>query len=817
MKLFIAALMAAWICFAFNFALAQTTPGTIAGRVIDADKHAVDGATVLLFTAKDSALVKSMLANPDGSFVFTGIKSGPYRIKVTCLGYQNYSGALFYVGNQALTLPAITIMVTSKALKQVEVVAQKAFIEQKIDRTVVNVGASISNTGANALEALEKAPGVTVDDNGQISLKGKSGVMILIDDKPTYLSGEDLANYLKAMPASQLDQIELMTNPPAKYDAAGNAGVINIKTKRSKIRGFNGSLAASVGNSARWRTLESLNLNYHVGKLNLFALAGYGIQNGYRRLDLTRTYLDAANNVTSSYNELAFFRPTTYNPNLKLGMDYYLSPKTTLGFVLTGNVASGTNPNPVNSNLKDKLDQVDSLIVSDNNTHTKNYSGSINLNYSHQFDSLGKVLTFDLDYLKYDNNRDQSFFNNTYNAAGTLKGVQDITDNLPANIEIYAAKTDYVQPLPAKARLSLGLKTSYVNTDNAANYFNLINNVSTVDNNNTNRFLYHENISAAYASYNQEFKRIAIQAGLRMEHTDVSGHQLGNARAPDSSFAQHYTDLFPTVYLLYKLDSAGSHTFKIAYGRRISRPYYQDLNPFVTILDKYSAFEGNPFLKPQYSDDYQLMYSYKSIFSLGFEYNPIYDYQVEYDFQQNAIFLATSINLGKRVFMGLEANLNFSPMRWWTFSLHAEANRSTYQGQLIGSYLNNSSTYFFVTNNNQFDLSHGWSAELFSYYLSPGIDGQFKHIFREQTNIGLAKKVLKNKGSIKLSARDIFRASFSGGYITNIPNVIATYHNDNANRSVTLGFTYSFGSTKNDKKKIDTGNAADNEAGRVRN
>ncbi|MDB4923549.1 TonB-dependent receptor [Mucilaginibacter sp.] len=812
MKIFKAVLATAWLCLCLNFACAQVT-----GRVLDNNQKGVDRATVILLNGKDSVLVKSMLSGPAGSFAFKDIESGSYRVKVTYIGFKNYSGAPFYVTGQPVVLPVITLLPATQSLKQVEVIAQKAYIEQKIDRTVVNVGASISNTGANALEALEKAPGVTVDESGQISLKGKSGVMVLIDDKPTYLSGEDLANYLKAIPASQLDQIELMTNPPAKYDAAGSAGLINIETKKSKIKGYNGSLAASAGIAESWRTLESVNLNYHMGKVNLFGLLGYGVQNGYRRLDLTRTYLDASQNVSSSYNELAFFHPVTYNPNLKMGMDYYVSPKTTIGFVLTGTLLKGNNHNPVNSNLRDNLGRVDSIITSDNNAYTKNYSGSLNVNYSHQFDSLGRVLTFDLDYLKYDNRRDQTFFNNTYNAAGMPGSVQDITDNLPANIAIYAARTDYVQPLRAKAKLSFGLKSSYVSTDNAANYFNIVNKISMVDNNNTNRFLYQEHINAAYASFNQEYGRFALQAGLRMEHTDVSCHQLGNARAPDSSFTQHYTNLFPTVYLLYKLDSAGINTLKLAYGRRINRPYYQDLNPFVTILDKYSAIEGNPFLKPQYSDDYQLMYSYKSIFSFGVEYNPNYDYQIEHDFQQGSIFLAQTINLGKRVFMGLEANLNVDPVRWWNFSLHTELNHTTYQGQLTGSYLNNRSTYIFLSNNNQFDLSHGWSTELYTFYVSPSTDGQFTHISREQTNVGIAKKILKNKGTVKLSFRDIFNANMQGGYITNVPNVLASYHNDNANRSVTLGFTYNFGSNKNNPKKIDTGNAADNEAGRVRN
>jgi len=803
------------LCLVLNAAYSQTPGGKISGLVLDNAKKPVDGATVILVTAKDSAVVKSILANPDGSFAFGGL-SGSYQVRVIYIGYKNYrSQQLSISDKQTLDLPAITLMPAGKTLKQVEITADKAFVENKIDRTVVNVNASISNTGANALEALEKAPGVTIDDDGNITYKGKSGVMVMIDDKPTYLSGADLANYLRAMPASMLDQIELMSNPPAKYDASGNGGVINLKIKKSKARGFNGSVAASVGKAKYWRTLESVNLNYHVNKINLFANLGYGVQNNYRRLDVGRTYLDANENVTSSYNETAFFHPTTYNPNLKLGMDYYLSPKTVWGFVLTGTMSSGHNYNPVNSMIRDNTGKTDSIITSDNNTNTKNYSGGINLNYSHQF-STDKSLSFDLDYLKYNNSRNQSFFNNTYNASGVLGSTQFITDDLPADINIYAAKTDYTQPL-GKAKLSFGLKSSYVNTDNAANYFNVINNISTVDNNNTNRFIYQENINAAYASFNQDFKRLSIQAGLRAENTNIKGHQTGNAQSPDSSFSQHYTSLFPTAYILYKLDTAGNNSLKLSYGRRIDRPYYQDLNPFVTILDKYSQFSGNPFLRPQYSSYYELAYSYKSVLTLTAEYNPITDYQVELDnTKAGGIFTATTDNLGRRDHWGVTANIGLSPVKWWSFNFYTEVMHNWYHGQIANLTLNNSSTYFYFNDSNQFTLSNGWSAELSTFYVSPLQDTQFTHQYREQTNVGIAKKVLKNKGAIKLSARDIFRANFSAGTITNIPGTLATYHNDNANRSVTLGFTYSFGSTTDNRKKRQTG-SADSEAGRVGN
>jgi len=810
------AVLTTWACLALMFANAQTPGAKISGRVADEAKKPVDAATVVLTNAKDSSAVKTVLSNPDGSFAFENQKPGAYCIIVTSIGYRNYKSAAFSYTGQSIKLPAVVLIQTSKALNEVSVTAPKDVVEQKIDRTVVNVSSMIGSTGANVLEILERMPGVIVDEEGNITFKGKTGVMVMIDDKPTYLSGDNLANYLKAMPASQLDQIELMDNPPAKYDAAGNAGVINIKTKKSKAKGFNGSFAASVGDAHYWRTLESMSLNYHVNKVNLFANLGYGINDNYRRLDLTRTYLDANGNPTSSYTEVAIFHPVSYNPNLKFGMDYYVSPKTTIGFVLTGMLSTGHNFNPVNSALKDNNGVVDSSVVATNYTESKFYNSGINLNADHQFGIAGQDISFNLDYLNYYSNRDQSFPSNVYNGSGILGSSQYIIDNLPATVNIYAAKTDYTRPLNNKAKIEAGLKTSYVSTDNSANYFNVINNVTTVDNNNTNRFIYQENINAAYISFNQDFKRFSVKAGVRAENTYVYGHQLGNAQSPDSSFTQHYTNLFPTTYLLYKLDTAGKHTLKVSYGRRIDRPYYQDLNPFITIVDKYSAFEGNPFLKPQFASEYELTYSYKSIFSTQLTYHHITDYQVENDFEKGAVFYATTSNLGSRPQFGINASLNLSPFKWWSFNFYTEVVNNTYKGQLISSSVNVNATYFYFNDNNQFVFPNGWSAEMSTFYLSPSQDSQFSHRYREQTNIGLQKKILKNKGAIKLSARDIFRANFSAGMINGVPNTAIAYHNDNANRSATLAFTYSFGSTKDNPKKRNTGGASD-EADRVRN
>jgi hypothetical protein len=623
----------------FNFANAQTAGGKISGSVLDDAKKPLDGATVVLLVAKDSTVVSSQLANPDGSFVFQNLKDNTYLVKATYIGYKNYRSDNVVVSRQKpVSLPAFVLSSAGKTLKEVAVTAQKSYIQQKIDRTVVNVGALISNTGANALEVLEKTPGVQVDADGNITFKGKSGVLVMIDDKPTYLSAANLATYLRSLPSSSLDQIELMDNPPAKYDAAGNAGVINIKTKKNTIRGFNAVVSAIYAQGFYGRTNESINLNYRVNKVNLFANLAYNEQKTFRRLEIDRDYFDANGDRTSALKDISYFRPKGNNTNIKAGMDYFVSPKTTWGVVFTGAISADHDSSPVYSLLYGKNGALDSTINTLNTSKNKFNSGGVNLNYTHKYDSTGRVLTFDLDYIRDVSGSNQLFVNNTFLPDGTLTNSRTLTDNLPATINIYSAKADYSHPLKGKAKVEAGVKSSYVNTDNAANYFNVINGESTIDYNNTNRFLYKENLNAAYVNFNKNFGRFSLQTGLRVENTNGNGHQLGNAEKADSSFINHYTNLFPTAYFSYNLDTAGHNVLALSYGRRIGRPNYGSLNPFTFFVDEFTYFTGNPFLKPQFTDNYKLAYSFRSLFTVALAYNYTTDVQGETIHRSGSIY-----------------------------------------------------------------------------------------------------------------------------------------------------------------------------------
>jgi hypothetical protein len=791
-----------------NITQAQTSGGKITGSVVDETKKPLDGATVILLMAKDSAVVSTQLANPDGSFNFQNLKDNTYRVIVTYIGYKNYRGDQVTINQErTVKLPPIVLLSNGKTLNGVAVTAQRSYIQQKVDRTVVNVGALMSNTGANALEVLEKTPGVLVDADGNITFKGKSGVLIMIDDKPTYLSATNLAAYLKSLPSSSLDQIELMDNPPAKYDAAGNAGVINIKTKKNTKDGLHAVVSADYAQGFYGRTDESVNLNYRINKVNLFANVAYNQNRTFRRLEIDRDYIDANGNTTSSLKDISYFRPISHNTNIKAGMDYYISPKTTWGIVYTGNISPDHDSSPVYSLLYGANGELDSTITTLNTSKNKFTSNGINLNYTHKFDSTSRQVSFDLDYIHDISQSNQLFVNNTFLPDGTLTNSTTLNDNLPSNINIYSAKVDYTHPLGAKAKFEAGAKSSYVNTDNAANYFNVVNGVESVDYNNTNRFLYKENINAAYVNFNKNFGRFSLQSGLRLENTNGNGHQLGNAQRPDSSFVNHYVNLFPTAYLSYNLDTTAHHVLVVSYGRRIGRPNYGSLNPFTFFVDEFTYFSGNPFLKSQFTDNYKLAYSFRNLFTVAMAYNYTSNVQGETIHRDSNVFISTTGNIGHQKTLDFSVNTNFQPTKWWSVNLYAEVYRNTYQGEFYTGYLDQSKVTFSGNGSNQFTLSKTWSAEVSGFFDSGGTYGQFVTLPKGMLNAAIQKKILNNKASIKLNVRDILHSFSPSGTITNIAGANATFHNFVDTRVATLSFTYSFGKSLNVPQKRSIGGA----------
>jgi hypothetical protein len=694
-------------------------------------------------------------------------------------------------------------------LKKAVVTAVKPFLVQKADRIVINVDAMLTATGTNTLELLEQLSGVAVDVNGMIRFNGRAGVLVLIDDKPIYLSATDLANYLRGMPSALLSRIELISNPPARYDAASGAGLILIHTKKLREKGFNWQAAAGYGQSIYGRTNESASANWRRGKLNLFATVSYSWQHSYRRVELDREYTAPA----SFFNETSYHNPIRGTQTARIGMDYQFSPRSTLGFVVSGLYSTTNTHSPEQTVISDANHRLDSLTQADNSSRDHFNNQTANLNFTHNFRRPGELLTADADLVHRDALSRQLFLNTTVDPFGVPLSTNDEQARLPSSIHIYSGKIDYTLPLKSW-RIESGAKASSVATDNQAGYFYLIGDSTVPDNDKTNHFLYTENIQAAYTSITREGRRLSVQGGLRLEHTGARGHQLGNSIKPDSGFNRHYTDLFPTVNLDYKLDTGGHHHLRIAYGRRINRPGYQDLNPFIFLVNQYMYIAGNPYLRPQYSDNLELSWRWAQLLTTTLFYNYTRDIEQELIRPSGEIFISQPGNIGHRTGLGLSVNLSLQPLKRWNLNLFSQLINSRYVGAIGDSSLFTNATAFSFNWNNQFAFTPDWAADLSGNYSGPATEAQFRSKATGMISAGISRKLLHRKATLRLAARDLFHTVRPAGTLTNIPGVIVHYRNFVDTQVVGLSFSYTFSSGKTARTRK-TGSAED-EQGRIK-
>ncbi|OQP62521.1 hypothetical protein A3860_27910 [Niastella vici] len=794
------------LCFLSFIVTAQNKLGKVTGVITDADAQAVESATASLQRAKDSALVKVAVSDKHGLFEFEHLAEGEYFVVVTAVGFIKTSSKRFTVSSTSpYKLPSFQLQkAAGKTLGAVTVTGKRPLIENKIDRMVVNVEAAPTNAGASALEVLEKSPGVTVSNEGEISLKGKQGVKVMLDGKPTYLSPADLANVLKNLPASALDQIEIMTNPPARYDASGNSGIINIKTKKSLTEGFNGSITLGGAVSLfhrnnSWytppRSNASINLNYRKGKWNLFGNYNFNYREGKGYLDLTRRFFEKDGSLNSTSSSHSDFNFRNNNHTIKLGFDYYADKKNVIGVVVNGFGFFGRPASANVQSISQPDGSIESVLATDNVNKNNFFNYSANLNYKHTFDSAGRELTADLDYIGYTNNTKNTLYTTVYDSYGNTTGSLILNGDIPGLINIYSAKTDYVHPLKNNLRFDAGLKLSYVRNDNEVKYTRN-DNGSWKPDDRSNHFIYRENINAGYVSLNKKWKKWGAQAGLRIENTIAKGKQVTN----DSGFTRNYTSLFPTMYVNYEANK--NHSFTLSYGRRIERPNYQDLNPFIWFLDSLQYRQGNPYLLPQYANNIELRHTLKGRFTTTVNYT-VTDDVISQLLKQNTekrITFLTPDNVARFKNIGVAINAPFTPVKNWNVNLFVNVFNNRYQGTYFNSFTGNNDpidiSYTSATLNvsNTFSFKKGWSGEVSGWYRGKTIEQLTITDPMYFMTLGVQKLVIKGKGTLRLNIRDPFHwQQFNGR--TLYSDIDVRIHNKWDNRAFTVTFSYRFGKT----------------------
>ena len=786
---------------------------TVSGLARDDQGAPLSGATISLVKAKDTAVVKFTVSTKDGAYTFNDVKNGQYRVSVSYVGYNAFLSSPLEVAGSNVTVPAFSLVKSAGNLNAVTVSVRKPIVEVKADKTILNVEGTINSTGLDALELLRRSPGTTVDKDDNISVNGKNGVQVYIDGRPTPLSGSDLANYLKSLQSSQIESIEIITNPSAKYEAAGNAGIINIRLKKNKAFGTNGSVNA--GYAVGWfpKYNGSLSLNHRNKNINAYGT--YSVQKGlnHNPMNLHRTVAD------SIFDQSGFFRYDNNNHNLKAGLDYTLDKNSSVGVLFTGNLSDPEVSNFSRTKIiSARTGVTDRVLVADNKTNMKRGNYNLNLNYNYQ-DAKGKSLVVNLDNGYYDNHNDQYQPNFYYTADERMLTRTAIYQFIaPTKIHINSGKLDYEQNLGG-GKLGLGGKVSLVNTDNDFQRYDVVNGTDVLDRNRSNRFKYNENINAVYANWNKGYKGVMVQAGLRLENTVSKGTSTGQKwtgggyQPTSSEFKRNYTNLFPSASVTFNKNPMNQ--WSLTYSRRIDRPAYQDLNPFEFKLDEYNFQRGNTELRPQFTNSFGITRIYKYRLTTTLNYSHVSDLFTQIiDTAETSKAFISKKNLAKQDVISFNVSYPFQYKAYSVFA-NLSTNYSMYnadfgQGRKIDA--NVFGATLFAQNSLRF--AKVWTAEVSGFYNAPTIyQGTFKAKSLWGVDAGLQKQIFKGNGTIKASVSDIFKG-INFNATSDFAGQVTKVYARPETRQFKLNLTWRFGSTTVKGAKQKSG-AADEESKRA--
>jgi iron complex outermembrane recepter protein len=766
----------------------------VSGFAGDAKGKPLPGVTIALKTRGDSVIIKLNISDTDGRYAFSSIPAGLYFITVSHVGYLPANSAAFEVkDDRPVTIPPISLTSDPRQLQEAQVTGTKPLVEVKPDRIVLNLENSINSIGEDVLDLLRKAPGVTVDNTNTLGISGKNGVQVYVDGRPTYLSGNDLANYLKTIQSSSVESIEIITNPSVKYEAAGSAGIINIRLKKDKSLGTNVTAGAgySIGTYSKYNA--NVTFNHRDKDLNVFGSYNYNNATNLNYSNQYRTLLDTLFLQHADYVE------KSVSHTIKTGLDYFPDKRNTLGILVNATFSTdSTRSNSATPIIYIPTNTTNRLLEADNRTSELHDNYTIDLNY-HYTDSSGHDLTANADYGLYRIRSNQLQPNNYYDSTGkTFLYSNDYNILSPTNIYIYSVKLDY-QANFLKGLVGVGGKVSYVTTQNNFQEYDVLNSVHTLDSLSSDNFNYKENINAAYVNYSRSGKNWTVQGGLRVENTNSKGISTGWQQASadyssyDSIYPRHYTDFFPNASFTWNETPADQWT--LSYGRRIDRPNYANLNPFEFKLDDYTFSKGNTQLRPQYADNLQLSYSHKNDLTVALNYSHVSNlFTTIPDTTDRSKTIVTEVNLANQYITGLTVSYPFN-YKWYSLFANVNGHYTLYKanfggpGRIVDLNIFNTTVY----TQHVFRLGGGWTANITEYYLGPNIL-QASLIARHMSSIdcGLQKSLFNGNGTIKASVSDIFNtmhysasSNFAGQYIV----ASGGYES----RLLKLYFTYRFG------------------------
>jgi ferric enterobactin receptor len=768
----------------------------VSGTVGSTDKPALELVTVTLHRAVDSVVVKTEFTDAKGAFELGAPAGGRYLVSAAHVGFARYWSSAFELPATGVVLPAIGLAPRqATTLQEVAVTGRKPLYERLTDRTVVNVADSPLAAGATTFDILGRSPNVAVSNTDELALRGRQGLLVVLDGKRVPLTGSELAEYLRALPAEQVQSIELITNPPASYDAQGGAGVIAINLKKDQRLGANGSLNASYGRGRYGKAVGGGTLNYRRKNLNLYGTYAFTDRQYYTQLQFDRQFgaTAALPAVRSSQYNYQYLKQLTHSA--KVGLDLNLSKRTLLGVSATGLASKTTNETTGDALFYTDGSTLTDRIYSHAEQDVKRPNGSVNLNLRHAFadSATARVISADADYARYGNSRQlklDTYYDTPAQTSTELTGDQHST------LAIGTAKVDYSQPLPHRARLDAGAKATRVVSDNDITFVNrtginpadydyaLLTDISQP-------FTYRENVNAAYVSLRGQLAQTTVQVGLRGEQTNI-GAYLGGTTVRQ----QHYFQLFPSLLMQRTLNKNNALTLSVA--RRIDRPSYLQVSPLRVYLDATSYSSGNYNLMPQTSYNFEVSHTYKGKFTTALAYarttQPFVIAQLPSP-DGGRVVVNQYVNLSTQNFYTLNLTAPVELTKVWTLYANVLVYYNQYQGRLNNTLLDRGSLACNLAANNSFALPQGWTAELNGFYESREVGGFQVLQHRGQASAAVQKIFWHKQATFRFNATDIFYTT-PQRVTSTYADFMETFYRRQDTRVFTAAFSYRFGNTK---------------------
>ncbi|MGE8299117.1 TonB-dependent receptor domain-containing protein [Sphingobacterium paramultivorum] len=780
-----------------SFAYAQVK---VTGNVRVENNVPLASATAYLMKAKTTVILKAVVTDENGEYQFSDIQTGSYYVDVKMVGYTANKSSVFDISKSDYKLPTILLNADTRKLQEVAVEGKRPMVESKPGKLVLNVENSPLAAGNNALDIVQRAPGVSLDNNNNLQLMGQSGVSVTIDGRQTYMSGEQLVNFLKSTDGNQIKSVEVITTRAAKDDAEGAVGTINIVLKKNRMEGFNGTFNMTAGRGEKFRGNSSLSLNYKKNNTTVFGSYAYSNEKSLRKLLLDR--------VIQNKGEKTYFKQRSIldekeqNHSYRFGVEQRTSARNTLTVQFNGSNNIEYNDNDSKTNVGKSFTTLDSLLISTSQFKELFDRYSANLNNEFRIDSNGRKLTVDLDWSKFKSSKRVGYNNQYFDGQMDAITPEEIQrSRMPIGIDIYVAKLDYEQPLSKVSKLEMGAKYSNVTSDNDLTFEDFLNNSWINNEKRTNHFVYKEQIAAGYIDYNNTIGKWGLKVGARGEYTFSDGNSL----TLNKQVKRNYFKLFPNANLTYTLDE--NHILSLGYARKITRPNYRQLNPFDYFIDKLTFERGNPYLNPQFSNEFTLNYTLMQRYNVTLGINDVRDAIVE-SMGQDSVLKQTWVireNLGKNLTAYLNLNIPITVSKIWSMNNNITGIHFNFDGMVGGHPLKRKSFLLQATSMHNLKLAKSLSANVNLRYFSPFKYNVYDMKARWDMELGATKTFKDQRSSLKLAVSDLFNTG-NQNLKTNFGDFDSSIRQYQDRRVVRLTYSYKFGNLKNNYRKKDTSN-----------